>query len=62
MAVKIVKRGELPEKKIYSTLCRNCKTEFTFAREDAKQRTAEYNSTELVIDCPLCKQQCWVSL
>lgn len=36
MTVKIIKRGILPEDEIHYTSCRNCKTEFSFQKADAK--------------------------
>jgi hypothetical protein len=54
MTIKIVRRGELPEEKIYRGTCSYCKTEFTFNGSDGKFRSDQRDGDYYEIDCPLC--------
>jgi hypothetical protein len=61
MTVKIIVPGILPEEKIITGKCLNCKCSFTFNPPDAKlvldTRDGDYYS----IACPTCGYQCTVS-
>lgn len=54
--MRIVKIGNLPEKKIYGAKCGHCKTEIEFEQAEARQ-SADRNCMLLHVDCPLCKRE-----
>jgi phage terminase large subunit GpA-like protein len=61
MAIRIIKKGKVPEKKFQVT-CRRCGTEYEFLDTDAHR---EYDNKEhefiYGINCPLCNEFTYVS-
>lgn len=62
MAVKIIKRGRLPEDIEYNVDCYRCKTEFTFAGADARFYSDQRDGDYYQIDCPVCCKPITVSV
>ena len=64
--MKILKRGELPTKKVYRTTCHVCKTEFEFTRYEKGVRDVfdQRDGNAVVAICPLpnCGNDCWVTM
>ena len=52
--MKIIKKGNIPEEKIYRSECYNCKTEFEFQAREAKLTRDQRDGDFLTVDCPLC--------
>lgn len=63
--MQIIKRGELPENRVYQTVCRHCKTVFQFARSEAKMgvRDPRDGMQLMTVECPLpgCEKECYVA-
>ena len=59
--MKIIKRGELPEKKIHSKTCAHCKSELEFEHSEVKPdpdpREAGYGGWYVL--CPVCGHHIW---
>lgn len=56
--MRVIKQGQLPEEKLYTITCFNCKTQFEFARKEAQYQSDWRDGDFLRIDCPLCKNSC----
>lgn len=55
MAIKITKKGELPEKQVFVGKCTNCRTEVEFLKEDASSsRHDQRDGLIITIACPVC--------
>ena len=52
--MKIIKRGSLPEEKVYQATCNVCKTEVEFERKEAKYHSDLHNGDCLEMACPVC--------
>ena len=61
--MRIIKKGKLPEERLFKVVCRNCSTEFEFTQGEAKMnypdRPGEGNS--LSIECPVCNHTVWAT-
>lgn len=60
--MRIIVQGKLPEEQVYDTTCRNCNTQFEFARKEARFQPDQRDGDCLVIPCPLCKKELYVAL
>jgi len=58
--MKIIKRGELPQNKIYQAKCHRCKTIFEFEKHEARPFN-DRGEMVLAIDCPVCKHNLLVT-
>jgi len=61
MTVKIIVPGVLPEEKIITVKCPNCKCQFTFNPPDAKLEFDQRDGDYYAINCPTCGRRCTVS-
>lgn len=52
--IKIIKRGSLPEAKIYRGECRNCGTIVEFPRGAARYSPDQRDGDMLFVVCPVC--------
>lgn len=52
--MKVIKRGELPETKVYGGKCQRCSTEVEFVRGEAKYNSDQRDGDFLSIACPVC--------
>ena len=52
--VRIIKEGQLPEKKLYQKACQHCKTQYEFERGEARYESSPKNESYLIINCPFC--------
>lgn len=61
--VEIIKRGELPGEKVYTTTCTHCKTQFKFKQKEARLSSDQRDGDAMRIRCPLegCNTECWVT-
>ena len=55
----VTKTGVLPEDKIYSVVCVNCKTEFEFKQSEASVMN-DRNEIVLLVSCPVCNKNATV--
>lgn len=61
--MKILKQGQLPEDKEFTTTCRRCKTEFQFKKSEGKETSDQRDGNYVSINCPLpgCGNLCTVA-
>jgi len=52
MAIKIIKKGRLPEEKQYTGICNLCGCKFKFHESDSWGREADRDSIYVSIMCP----------
>lgn len=58
--MEIVKRGQLPEERVYGLQCDHCMTEFKFKQSEGVYNSGDYKEGPWVaIDCPVCKRHCY---
>lgn len=53
----ILKRGKLPEPRVFRATCGYCKTEFTFREDEGRFEYVNGYEERVACDCPVC---CWV--
>lgn len=58
--MRIVEQGQLPEDKLYTATCTNCRTKFEFTCKEATE-TMDRNVILLKVNCPLCKRVAMVA-
>jgi RNase P subunit RPR2 len=56
--VKIIKRGEMQDAKIYRVTCANCKTIFECQRKEGRMES-DRNETFFVVCCLVCNTEDW---
>ena len=61
MAIKIIKRGIPQKEKTYTISCIDCKSRFSFQREDAIYFSDQRDGETLSIHCPVCNARIWVA-
>lgn len=54
MTVKLIKRGQIPEEKLYKATCGRCGSEFEFNGYDI-QTPRDQRDTERYIQCTVCR-------
>lgn len=50
--MKIIKRGTLPEERVYRVTCSNCKSELEYTKEDVK---LDFREGDYIV-CPVCEK------
>ncbi|WP_311270505.1 hypothetical protein [Sphingobium sp. WCS2017Hpa-17] len=55
MAIKVTKRGSLPEHDLFAGTCHRCKTEVEFERQDARFTDDQRDGGYLTVPCPTCR-------
>ena len=61
--MKIIKHGTIPQDKVYRGTCAICRTEFEFARKEAKREVADQRDGDaMVVACPVCGRECWINI
>lgn len=60
--MKILKKGKLPEDKVYTAECLNCGTEFEFKRNEGRVVHDQRDGDAIVAVCPECDCEVWVAL
>ena len=60
--MKIIKKGKLPEKRVYRAHCPHCKTIFSFEKHEAKLEGDQRDGDFLRVKCPLCKNDVCISI
>jgi hypothetical protein len=59
--MRIIKKGKLPELRLYRATCKRCSTEFEFLGREAKKQYDERERESLLsIDCPVCNTNLFV--
>lgn len=61
MTIEIIQRGMLPADKVYKSTCRECHSTLQFKRGDARYVSDQRDGDALVVKCPVCKQEIWVT-
>lgn len=58
--MKIIKRGEIPEEKVYRHTCRTCKTVFECTKGEGKMNYGNQRDPGdfITINCPVCHGDC----
>ena len=51
--MKIIKAGEIPQKREYTVSCRSCGTIFSFLAEEATLHSSQRDGAFFKINCPL---------
>lgn len=62
--VKILRSGTTKapaRKKRYTGVCQSCQCRFSFAEDKARVVSNSREGTALVIDCPECKNEIWIT-
>lgn len=57
MTITILKKGRLPEDKVYEFRCVHCNTEFTAQEKDGVKSSNQMDGVSLVVACPVCTKQ-----
>jgi hypothetical protein len=52
--IKIIKRGKIPEDKVYPTTCGVCRTEFEFTEKDGNVTDSQRDGRFITVKCPVC--------
>lgn len=60
--MKIIKQGTLPEDKIYSCTCWQCKAEFEFMAKEGEVKPDYRNGSYIAIACPVCNKSSSVTV
>lgn len=58
--MKIIKRGELPEEKVYQETCSRCKSELEFKAGELRSSPDPRDQGECYVMCPVCNSHLWV--
>ena len=56
--MEIIRRGELPQERVYEAICSNCKTIFRFEEREAEKVSDQRDGDFLRIKCPVCDDDC----
>lgn len=59
--MKVLKKGALPETKVYQVECNHCGTVVEFQRGEARYSVDQRDGDALVVDCPTCQRQIWTA-
>jgi hypothetical protein len=60
--MKIIKRGVIPECRVYHLYCTNCDTEFEFEQHEAKLTRDQRDGDFLTIQCPVCFREAHIDV
>jgi len=52
--MKIIKKGNIPDEKIYQAKCYNCKTEIEFVQKEGVVTRDQRDGDFITVQCPLC--------
>jgi len=52
--MKVIKRGQKPEERIYRATCNNCKSVLEFTAGEAKYNSDQRDGDFSSVDCPVC--------
>ncbi len=52
--MKIIKEGKLPDNKILTATCANCKTEIEFTVGESRRTFDQRDGDYVTVTCPLC--------
>lgn len=52
--MQIIKRGILPEHRVYRATCRRCETEVEFQECEGKVSHCQRDGSFVSVDCPVC--------
>ena len=53
--MKIIKKGKLPEEKVYRATCYACATVFEFKAKEGEYFSNQRDGSAYIVKCPLCK-------
>jgi ribosomal protein S27E len=54
--MEIIKRGVIPEERVYYAKCGYCESELRFRRSEAKYVSDQRDGDYLVVKCPVCSK------
>lgn len=57
--MEIIKRGQLPEDRVYGLQCDTCKTEFKFKQSEGRYSSDYREGSYVAIACPVCSRDCY---
>lgn len=57
--MKIIVKGELPQKRICNGKCRGCKTVVEFEHGEAKVSPDQRDNGAFYVNCPICNSMIW---
>lgn len=55
--MKVIRRGQVPEERVYRVICNRCKTEIEFEQREATYHPDQRDGDFLSITCPVCMSQ-----
>jgi RNase P subunit RPR2 len=59
--MRVIRKGALPEKRVYKGVCNHCGTIVEFAQEEARYVSDQRDGDALVVTCPTCGKEIWSS-
>lgn len=60
--MKIIKKGELPEEKIYTFDCRRCKSKVEAQQKEGKIQFDQRDGDCVIFKCPVCGENVYVNI
>jgi RNase P subunit RPR2 len=59
--MKVVKSGMVPRNKVYQATCKRCGCIFEFSRMEARYVEDNRDGDAVVIPCPECDEENWIT-
>ncbi len=59
--VEVLRKGDRPEDRVYTGTCIQCRSLLRFKRSEARFVSDQRDGDAVVVECPVCKKDLWVS-